>query len=201
MLVDNTKARKRLKSTKKYIDALQDKYSKLCLIREDLSFKKPFSDEITLDESNKYFNKMQNNKRGKPTIFGNLVGSVCLKEYTEDKGVHIHSLLILDGNKVQKDAHMGDMIGEYWEKITEGKGSYHNCNRNKYKHTGIGMLDYSDTEKRKLLDEHVLPYLCKDDPEQELEAVKSNKKDRAFTRGIMPKSKGNMGRPRKESKK
>lgn len=196
-MLSKKKENKRLESTKKYIDALQDNHSKLCFVRDDLGFQKPFSDEITLDDANKYFKKMQNNKRGKPSLFGNLVGSVCLKEHTDDKGVHAHMLLIFDGNKVQKDAHMGDMIGEYWEKITDGKGIYHNCNRNKYKNKGVGMLDHNDTEKRKLLDEHVLPYLCKDDKNQDLDSVKSNKKDRAFTRGTMPKSKGNIGRPRK----
>jgi hypothetical protein len=46
---------------------------------------------------------------------------------------------------------------------------------------------------------HVTSYLCKDDEEQVLTSVKGNTKDRAFVRGIMPKSKSKAGRPRKES--
>jgi hypothetical protein len=194
----NRKLSKRIESTKKYIDALQDKYSKLCVVRDDFAFKKPYSAEITLEEATKYYNKMQNNERGKPSLFKNLVGKVCLKEYTEDKGVHFHTLLIFDGNKVQQDAHLGDMIGEYWNKeITEGKGSYHNCNRNKYKYRGVGMLEHTDIKKREILDEYVLSYIYKDDEKQDITTVKSNERDRAFSRGTIPREKSTRGRPRK----
>lgn len=91
---------------------------------------------------------------------------------------------------------MGDKIGEYWNELTDGKGSYFNCNREKYKYKGVGMLNHSDTEKREILDKYVISYLCKDDKQQDISPVKSNSKDRAFVRGTMPKSKGNIGRPR-----
>ena len=187
---------KRLESTKEYIDALQDKYSKLNTVRVDLSYKKPHSDDITLDDANNDFNRMMNNRRGKPSVFKDQVGYVCLKEYTEKKGVHFHACFIYDGNKVQKDAYKGDQIGEYWKELTDGKGSHFNCNRQKYKHKGIGMLNHTDTKKREILDKHVTSYLCKDDEKQDVAPVKSNKKDRAFVRGIIPKSKGKVGRPR-----
>jgi len=56
------------------------------------------------------------------------------------------------------------------------------------------MLDYRDIKKRENLDTSV-GYLCKDD-HQDIAPVKSNQKDRAFVRGTIPKSKGNIGRPR-----
>lgn len=34
------------------------------------------------------------------------------------------------------------------------------------------MLDYTDIEKRKILDKHVTSYLCKDDDKQGLETKK-----------------------------
>ncbi len=194
---NNRKLNKRIKSTKKYIDALQDKYSKLTVLRLDFGFKKPYSDEITLDTGNKYYNKMQNNERGKPSLFKNLVGKIALKEHTEKKGVHYHTLLFFDGQQVQQDAHLGDMIGEYWNnEITQGKGSYHNCNRNKYRYKGVGMLNHTDIEKREILDKYVASYIYKDDEEQDIKAEKNNENDRAFTRGTMPKEKSTSGRPR-----
>lgn len=194
----NSKTNKRRQSTKNYVDALQDNHAKLCIVRVDLGYKKDENNkvDISLDEANKDFNRMMNNKRGKPSIFKHQVGQMCLKEYTEDKGVHIHTVFIFDGNKVQKDAHMGDKIGEYWKEITNDRGSSYNCNRQKYKHKGVGMLNHTDTKKREILDEHVISYLCKDDKEQDIAPIKSNKNDRAFTRGTIPKSKGNVGRPR-----
>jgi len=75
---------------------------------------------------------------------------------------------------------------------------YYNCHRNTYKYKGLGILDYKDTAKRKIVDRNVISYLFKDDDKQNISAIKSdkNKKDRAFTRGTLPKSKDNKGRPR-----
>lgn len=186
---------KRLESTKAYIDALSAKHSKLNVVRVDLAYKKPYSEGITLEEANSDIEHMFNNMRSKPSIFKEKVGHIVKREYTKDKGIHLHAVFIFDGQKVQKDAYKAEQIGKYWEQVTDKKGSYHNCHRNEYKHHGIGMLDHSDSEKRKILDEDVLSYLCKD--EQDIAPVKSSKKDRAFTRGLMPKSKEKSGRPRK----
>lgn len=193
--MSNTKTvNKRVKSTKGYVDALSKEYSKLNNIRVDLSYKKPYSDAMTLEDANKDLERMFTNMRSKPSVFKDKVGYICKKEYTEDKGVHIHALFFYDGQKVQKDTYKADQIGEYWEQLTQGRGSYHNCHRNTYERVGIGMLDHRDSEKRKILDEDVIKYLCKE--EQDIAPVKSNKKDRAFTRGVIPKSKGSVGRPR-----
>lgn len=56
------------------------------------------------------------------------------------------------------------------------------------------MIDYTDIEKRKYLDS-AMAYLSKD--EQHIEKL-SDKKERSFVRGTIPKSKGNIGRPRKK---
>ncbi len=195
---DNKTVNKRLGSTKEYIDALQKKYSKLCVVRVDLGYKKPHSDDIVLDDANNDFNRMLNNRRSKPSVFKNQVGYMCLKEYTKGKGVHLHTIFMFDGNKVQKDAHMGDKLGEYWNELTDGKGSYYNCNRKKYKYKGVGMINHDDKDKREVLDKHVTSYLCKDDEHQSLNPVINNSKDRAFVRGTMPKNKSSKGRPRKK---
>ena len=190
----NKKNDKRLNSTKEYIDALSNKHSKLNIIRLDLSYDKPHSQTTTLEEANNHFNHMLNNARSKPSIFKHKVGYICKREHTEDKGMHLHTMFIFDGQNVQKDAFKAEQIGKYWEEITEGKGSYHNCHRNTYERNGIGILEHSDSDKRKILDEDVISYLCKE--EQDIEAVKSNPKDRAFTRGTIKKDQKKKGRPR-----
>lgn len=186
---------KRIESTKKYIDDLQKEYSKLNIVRVDLSYKKPHSDDITLEEANNHLTRMLNNRRSKPTIFKDQIGHVTKREFTKDRGVHFHALFIYDGQKVQKDTYKADQIGQYWEnEITQGYGSYHNCHRNDYDRKGIGILDHSESDKRKILDEDVIAYLCKDD--QDISPIKESKKDRAFTRGLITKSKDKLGRPR-----
>lgn len=192
---NNKNVTKRIESTKKYIDELQKEYSKLTIIREDLAYKKPYSDNITLEEANNDIARMMNNRRSKPNVFKDNIGYVFKKEFTEAKGIHIHAVFIFDGQKVQNGTYKADQIGQYWEnEITQGQGSYHNCHHNKYDRKGIGMLDHRDSDKRKILDENVIAYLCKDD--QDISPVKESKKDRAFTRGTISKSKENTGRPR-----
>ena len=189
---------KRIDSTKKYIDTLSEKYSKLAIVRVDLGYKKPYSDSVTLDNANNDFNRMLNNRRSKPSVFKEQVGYICKKEYTEDKGIHLHAFFIYDGQKVQKDAFKADQIGKYWEQLTENKGSFHNCHRNNYERNGIGILEHNDTDKRKILYDNVIPYLCKE--EQTIEPLKNSSKDRAFTRGTLPKKEEKKGRPREKNK-
>lgn len=151
---------------------------------------------MTLDEANKHMNRMQNNKRNN-SMFEHQVGYVCKREHGEEKGVHFHLILAFDGQKVHKDIKRGNKIGKYWAKeITDGKGGYYNCNMNEYEKKGVGMLDHRDKEKRKVLDEVVISYLCKED--QSADHLKNNSKDRSFTRGTVSKKKSTKGRPRKE---
>ncbi len=191
----NKKSNKRLHSTKEYVDALSQKHSKLNIIRVDLGYKKPHSQTITLKEANDDIKHMLNNVRSKPSIFAHQEGYIFKREYTEDKGPHLHAMFIFNGQKVQKDSFKADQIGTYWEEITDGKGSYHNCHRNTYERNGIGLLEHSDSDKRKILDEDVISYLCKED--QSIDDLEGNKKNRAFTRGTIKKNQKKKGRPRK----
>ncbi len=189
-----TKVDKRIESSKKYVDALQEQCSKLNVIRLDLGYKD--NSDVTLEEASNDLNRLLSNRRSKPSIFEHNVGYTCKKEYTKDKGVHIHAFFMFDGQKVQKSAYKADQIGKYWdESITKEKGSYHNCHRNKYKKNGIGMLEHNDSTKREYLDE-AMKYIFKD--EQTIKVISDNKKDRAVTRGTMPKKKEKVGRPRKK---
>ena len=196
-MLENKKTRRRQNSNKAYIDALQENYSKINVIRVDIAYKKPYSEEMTVDDATKDLNRLLNNRRSKPTIFEDNIGYVIKKEHTEDKGVHFHAFFMFDGQKVLKDAHKADEIGNYFvNDITKGKGTYYNCNRNNYPEHGIGMLDHRDTEKRTHLDK-AMAYLSKD--EQHIDSL-SDKKERSFVRGTMPKRKGNVGRPRNNEK-
>ncbi|MFW2378659.1 YagK/YfjJ domain-containing protein [Aliarcobacter butzleri] len=195
LISNNKKTNRRLESTKKYIDDLSKKYSKLNVVRVDLGYTKEDSKSITFEDASKDLNKMLNNTRSKPTVFGEMVGYITKKELGEDKGVHIHVAIIYNGNIVREDITKAQQIGEYWKNnITKGKGVFHNCSKNEYKNKAVGVIDYKDKEKRKIFDEKVLTYLCKD--EQSIDSLKTNIKDRAFTRGIAPKKKSNAGRPR-----
>ncbi len=191
-----------IKSTATYIDQLLENHSKIQVIRLDLSYTKEHAREASLEDINQDLKHLLNNRRTKPSIFENMVGYIAKREYTEDKGPHIHSIFIYDGQKISKDAYKGDQIGEYWKnEITEGKGIFHNCNREKHKYAecALGMIDHTDDAKRTVLKENAIAYLCKE--EQSIDPVKQTGRERSFTRGVSPKRKSNAGRPRETDSK
>lgn len=192
----NNKELKRLQSTTEYLDALQEKHSKLLIVRVDLSYGE--NENVSLEQANKDFNRLLNNRRGKPKIFKHNIGYTEMVEHTEKKGIHFHTAFIFDGQKVSKDQIKGEQLGVHWrDNITKGAGIYYNCNRNDYgEHHGIGMLDHKDIEKRKNTDE-ALAYLCKDDKDQNIQKVNTNNTTiKQFRRGRMPQSASKQGRPR-----
>jgi len=184
---------------KEYIDALQDKHSKLNVIRVDLYYDKNHKTNISLDEATDDFNRMMNNRRSKPSIFKDQVGYIVKKEYTPKRGVHFHAAFFYDGQKVSKDVYKAKQICEYWKKeITKNKGTANNCNLKAQKgeygeDNAMGILKYKDKEQREKVD-NAINYMCKD--EQSIKQIDGSKKHRAIIRGTMPKSKGNIGRPR-----
>jgi len=186
-----------IKSTATYIDQLLENHSKIQVIRLDLSYTKEHAREASLEEINQDLKHLLNNRRTKPSIFENMVGYISKREYTKDKGPHIHSIFVFDGQKVCKDAFKGDQIGEYWKnEITDGKGIFHNCNREKdrYAECALGMIDHTDDAKRKVLKEKAIAYLCKE--EQSVDPIKQSGNERSFSRGIAPRKMSKAGRPR-----
>ena len=170
----SSKTKKRLKSTEDYVNGLFDINSKINALRFDVGYTKEYSSDMTIENLNNDINHMFNNMRSKPTLFDSKVGSIVKREEGEEKGVHAHVILFYNGQEIQKGAHLVDKIGEYWNNdITQGRGSYHNCHRNKYVKNGIGMIDHKDTEKRKILLENVTSYLCKDE-----QVIKSESDDK-----------------------
>lgn len=188
-------------STTQYINDLFENTSKIQVVRVDLGYRKDHAEQASLDSINKDLAHMLNNRRTKPSIFKNMVGYIAKREYTEEKGPHIHGVFFFDGHKISKDSHKGDQLGEYWSnEITEGKGLHHNCNREKAKYPdcALGMIDHTDQEKRTILNDKAIGYLCKTD--QSIDPIKQSGFERSFTRGICSKRTSNAGRPRLSDK-
>lgn len=185
-------------SASKYVSDLFLRYSRLLVVRVDFGFKtedpmQPHS--VTITEAQTFLARFLNSRRGN-SIFSDLKGYIWKLETGKEKGYHFHFVLFFGGDKVRKDEYYGKMIGEYWCKVTNGVGIYHNCNANKqkYRRCGIGMIDHSDTEMRENL-LYAIKYLFK--KEQYLRE-KFNSKTRVFGRGETPSQRiSRAGRPRK----
>lgn len=156
-----------LGSASTLLQNLQDKHSRLMLIRLDCSFREEYQSGISFFDVSHYLHQLWNNRRHN-SLFEHCLGWVWRIEYAEDCQYHAHLLFIYNGHNVQRDEYYGDAIGKYWaNRITRGQGCYKNCNRNKddYVYCGIGMIDRTKTaDKFSNLFTYVLPYLAKESP-------------------------------------
>jgi len=173
---------------KTYVDELfaPRRYSKLLVVRVDLSFRKIFASAISWSEALEYFKRFLANRRWN-RIFNHCVGYIRKLEYTPIKGPHFHLMLFFNGQLKRGDIHLAAQVCDYWkEVITHGKGYGHSCNQtpNKYRHWGIGMIGRNDQLKRANF-LYALTYLCKKEQLLPLEVPKGT---RVITRGEMSPS-------------
>lgn len=189
-------------SMMRYVDSLFDHLSKLLVVRIDLGYHKGNQIISQADIPAKYwqakshFKHLLNNTRSN-SLFKHLVGYIWSLEYGPEKGFHYHLILFFDGSKVRQDEILSRMVGDYWvDCIAGSQGSYWNCNANKHKYLdycGIGLIHYSDTEKRAYL-KQAAAYLIKIDHYARMLTPGNG---RNFGRGeiLTPRTK-TVGRPR-----
>jgi hypothetical protein len=186
---------RRFRRLRKNVEKLFALYSRVLVVRLDLLF---HGREVGLDEAQQFYAKFVNNQRHNK-LFRDLLWSVRRLDF----GVirehhHFHVVLFFDGSKVWKDAYLGEQLGEYWKKVTNGLGHYHNCNRDKsrYKRLGIGMISHDDVERRDNL-LLALAYLTKKD---QLLWVPTGQKVRAIESGrLRDRKHSGKGRPRRST--
>ncbi len=173
-------------SAVEYIDALFEHCcSKLLVLRIDLGYRHDVARHITAEQAKEDLEHILTNRRGNHTLFEHWAGYIRKLEWGPEKGLHFHLIVFYKGSKRSQDIYLAKALGEYWEKITDNRGIYWNCNANKddYWKLGIGMIEKHDEEKRKILTEDVVKYLVKS--EQTLKAKKLGE-GKCFVRGIMP---------------
>ena len=122
-------------------------YSKLLIVRIDLGYAKDTSHLVSIKDFHCHLKRLRNLIGKTKSCFKGLEGNVIALEQGHDRGYHAHLLLMFDGSKRRKDTHIGQLVGEKWENITGGLGSYYNCNNTQYKkkqealgRLGIGMI-------------------------------------------------------------
>lgn len=177
---------KNLNSLVNYVNALfaPGRYSKLLVVRVDLSYRKEFANSVTWFDALNDFKHFLANRRWN-RLFLDSVGYVRKLEFTPVKGPHFHVFLFFDGQRRRSDYVIAKQVCEYWQEVvTKGKGYGHNCNQalNQYKHLGIGMIPRNDHLKQSNLF-YALNYLCKKEQELPVEVPQGV---RAITHGELP---------------
>ena len=129
---------------KNIVKCLFNQYSKVYICRFDFHFK--VEDSRDLDKVNYLFKRLQNETVN--NHYGYL-GYVCIKEFSETDGIHLHCLYFLNGNIHQSSAYFYQLLKNKWLKLG-GKSVY---NRDYDKHklpdrgSSIGLIKYTETEK------------------------------------------------------
>ncbi|APD36947.1 hypothetical protein BOC52_26215 [Burkholderia pseudomallei] len=121
---------------------------------------------ITFQEIQKYRQKFFNNCRSNKLLRG-IVDYIWKLEEGDESGLHLHVLIFYTADSC-RDVYIARLIGEYWVKLTEGKGQYWNSNANKIFHekyghgVGTGEINWDDDDKREALRENIR-YMTKAD--------------------------------------
>lgn len=161
----NRRCKENITSCKKYIAELRDQYSRLIVLRIDVSYRKEVCGTVSYDEFSAHLDSLSMNRRDN-SIFKGFVGYVRKLEWGQSKGPHAHFLMFFDGSVRWPSAHayIAQQICDYWRKLTGGKGCAYNCNSelHKYQFPAIGCLHRSDDQKYDALDK-IISYQCKDE--------------------------------------
>lgn len=189
-----------------YFEALWARYSDLNFVRVDLEYKKdnPYwfelgaGNDISVDMAVEHREVFLQSLERHP-LLSKKVGYLLKLEYGFRRGLHIHALLIFNGQTVKDDIGYGRAACKLWNEVTENRGESWNCNLYKadYARTGtlgIGRIRHYESELRHNLENDVLDYFVKQDA---LRKLKSG--NRAFMKSLTPLPKADeRGKPRRE---
>lgn len=184
-----------------YVNDLFECYSRLVVLRLDLSYQQTHVSPVTFEQTKADVQQLFKNTRHNH-LFNGLEGYIGKIEYGLEKQMHIHSVWFFNAHQRRGNSHvyLAQCIGEYWcNTITHGAGTYWNCNDNRgdYRHNGIGLIEARDADKRHNLLSYVVKYLCKKDSQE----IKPRNQPQAKTlfRGDLRNRNPNLGRPRNNS--
>lgn len=131
-----------------YVSNLINHYSQLLFVRVDLSYYQTCRMPIGIVEFAQHKEIFLRLISNQDTCFKDLQGYAwALEQGGKSGGYHCHLLLIYDGKKHQNDWYLAQEVGKRWQQITQGQGTFFNCNTTEYKNRladngvlGIGMI-------------------------------------------------------------
>ena len=137
-----------------YTELLLEHYSKLAVIRVDLSYREGQRRFIDIIDFRQDIRKLLDRLQDRDKHFNGLQGYIYALEQGSQKGYHAHFLFFYDGSRVKFDRHIADCIIDTWKEITEEAGQGYNCNtkqnRKSYQERGndaLGSVSRGDSTK------------------------------------------------------
>jgi hypothetical protein len=175
----------------RYVDVLFKHRTRMLVLRLEFGYLENLAQGITVEQARQDLQRLLRNKRHNK-LFSTEIGYIWKLEEGIQRGPHFHVFIFLDGSLSRHHMYLAEMIGRYWrDSITKGRGTFHNCNRKKYKYRAIGMIKHDEMELIDNLKHKAIYYLTKQD---QFSRIKSG---RTFGKGKPPKLPDvKLGRPR-----
>lgn len=149
--VFNRKQKKvdRAKSLTKYMNSLMMHYQQLMVVRVDLKYRLEYRNFVDIHQFSADIEVLRYQITNHRKCFKKLKGFVSsIEQGDKDGGYHIHLLLIYAPYDYLDDCYRGKAVGMLWEEITQGQGTYFNCNDPSYKKSliykglcGLGIIN------------------------------------------------------------
>lgn len=140
--------------------------SRQLILMLHFGYREQYRPGISLDEIQAHRKRFFNNCRTNKLLRG-IVDYIWKLEEGNESGLHLHVLIFYTADSC-RDVHIARLIGEYWVKVTGGKGQYWNSNAAKQFHAkyghgvGTGEIDWHDEPKREALRRNIR-YMTKAD--------------------------------------
>ena len=155
-------------------------HNKIMVVRMDLYVSD--KDKQNLDKVNWYFNRLLSNTLYRMDYY---LDYVCSKEYTEDCGIHLHGLFLLDGGKIKSEVEFILLVGVTWDRLVGKKYSWYSANLHKSKYPDLspclGVIRYDEFFKIERLVQYCKYFLKSLNDREWLERLGLNPRSRLFT--------------------
>ena len=131
-----------------YFKSLIENRSRVLIIFIELKYLKDQRHNVTIFDFHNHIKKLRRLITTEDSCFKHKTGYAwALEQGYKDGGFHCHLVLTYDNSKRYSDWYIAKAIGEKWQEITKGVGTYHNSNDAETKRTygkdgklGIGRI-------------------------------------------------------------
>ncbi|WP_407545579.1 inovirus-type Gp2 protein [Acinetobacter baumannii] len=167
-------------------DSVLSRYSKVLVVRVDLSYLREFHHLNNIDDFKKDLSRLNKLIQNGDTIFKGNVDYAWAIEQGVSKGFHCHLVLFFNGHKRKNAFNIAKNIGKKWSDITDSEGTYFNCHDPKQIRSyeergilGIDMIHRNDPAEIANM-RRAICYLTSPEKEDQYLRVKTSKKMRTF---------------------
>lgn len=146
---------KNRKSLECYFKSLIENKSRVLVVFIELKYLKDQRHHVTISDFNHHMKKLRKLISKKKGCFKHITGYAwALEQGYRYGGFHCHLLLIYDNSKRYSDWYIAKTIGEKWQEVTEGVGTYHSSHDAETKHSfekngklGIGRIHRNEPKE------------------------------------------------------